>query len=161
MVKSIKEYMKYVSILQQQIDTLLQDERNNNYVMYLDEKDKELPDYDFHQTNEEIARLNDEILNIRSAINKANQDIKIGIEDYSISDGLIKIAQLNKNAERLKGLSSSKQKSSVSNFTGNYEYTEQLYDVKEAQKLYLEALEEIHALQTAIDKANIMNEIKV
>ena len=161
MKKSIKELMKYVNVLQQQIETLLQDEINNNYITYADENDKELSDYDFDYTNDEIEKLNIEILKIRSAINKANNEIKIGILDYSISDGLIRIAQLNRQAERLNDLGSNKQKSRGSTFSGNYEYTEYVYDVKEAQKLHLEVLDEIHKLQTAVDKANILNEIEI
>ena len=161
MKKSIKELMKYANFLQEQIDALTQAETINNYVVYSDKSDIEVSDYSFEETNQKINVFNQEILAIRSAINKANQEIKIGIEDYTISDGLVRIAQLSHESNRLNMLASNKQKTRASNYSGTVEFTEYLYDVKEAQKLYLDTIEKIHALQTAIDKANILTEIEV
>lgn len=161
MKKTIKEAMKHVNFLQQQITALLQAENNDNYIRYTSEVDKEVSDYNFHEVNQAIEALNQEILSIRSAINKANQVTKVGIEDYTISDALIRIAQLNAQAERYRNLSTYKQKTRESTYSGNIEYTEFLFDVKEAQKLHLETVEAIHELQTAVDKANILTEITI
>ncbi|HZJ86828.1 MAG TPA: hypothetical protein VFC75_01260, partial [Erysipelothrix sp.] len=121
----------------------------------------EMPDYDFKKTNNEIEKLNLEVLSIRSAINKANQGTKIGIKDYSISDALIRIAQLSSQSDRLEMLGSYRQKSRQTTYNGVVEYTEYVYDVKQAQDLHFETVNEIHKLQTAVDKANILTEIEI
>lgn len=161
MKKTIKEAMKHINFLTQQINSLIQDENNNNFIVYSEKEDKEESDYSFVKTNQKIENLNQEILKIRNVINKANQVVKVGIEDYTISDALIRIAQLSTLSERYEMLASNKQKSRNTTYSGQVEYTEYLYDVKEANKLYLETVEKIHALQTAVDKANILTEITI
>lgn len=161
MKKTIKESMKHISLLQQQINSITQEENNNNFINYANSKDKDETDFDFEAVNQEIEALNAEILKIRSAINKANQTTMVGVNDYSISDALIRIAQLTANSERFKILASNKQKDRNSTFSGSIEYTEYLYDVKVAKELYLTTVEKIHQLQTAVDKANILTEIEI
>lgn len=161
MKKTIKEAMKHINYLQQQITGIFQDENNNNYVRYSSEDDKEVTDYDFHQVNNQIEKLNKEILKIRSAVNKANQIVKVGVSDYTISDALIRIAQLTTLSDRYEQLARAKQKSRENTYSGVVEYMEHLYDVKEAKKLHLETVEMIHELQTAVDKANILTEIEI
>lgn len=161
MKKTIKESMKHISLLQQQINSITQEENNNNFINYATSKDKDETDFDFEAVNQEIEALNAEILKIRSAINKANQTTMVGVNDYSISDALIRIAQLSANSERFKILASNKQKDRNSTFSGSIEYTEYLYDVKVAKELYLTTVEKIHQLQTAVDKANILTEIEI
>ena len=161
MKKTIKEAMKHVNFLQQQISSLLQEESNTNYIIYSNENDKETSDFDFENLNADIEVLNKEILNIRSIINKKNQEVKVGIEDYTISDALIRIAQLTALSERFEHLGSYKQKTRQTTYNGSIEYTEYLYDVKKAQSLHLETVEKIHALQPAVDKANILTEIEL
>ncbi|NLY62581.1 MAG: hypothetical protein GX074_01810 [Erysipelothrix sp.] len=161
MKKTIKESMKHISLLQQQINSITQEENNNNFINYANSKDKDETDFDFEAVNQEIEALNAEILKIRSAINKANQTTMVGVNDYSISDALIRIAQLSANSERFKILASNKQKDRNSTFSGSIEYTEYLYDVKVAKELYLTTVEKIHQLQTAVDKANILTEIEI
>lgn len=160
MKKTIKEAMKRISFLEQQIASILSDEHKNNYVEYSSEDDKEITDYDFHAVTKELDDIHNEVLLIRKAINKANQEVLVGIDNLTISDALVRVAQLNKSASRLEMLGSHKQKSRESTYTDTVEYLERLYDVKEAQKMHLECIESIHELQTAIDKANILTEIE-
>lgn len=161
MKKTIKEAMKHINLLDQQINTLLNEERMNSYVEYATEKDKEISDYNFENTTNEILNFQDHVLKIRKAINKANQETLIGVDNLTISDGLIKLAQLNNNAQRLEQLASYKQKSRIDTYSDTTQYSERLYDVKKVRKLHLECVEEIHKLQTAIDKANILTEIEI
>lgn len=161
MKKTIKEAMKHVNFLQEQINALILDESNNNYIKYTEDKYKEESDYSFEETNAKIEALNQEILLIKNAINKANQVVKVGIEDYSISDALVRIAQLTAASGRFSGLASYKQKTRETTYNGVIETTEYLYDVKKAQKCHLETVAKIHELQTAVDKANILTEIEI
>lgn len=159
MKRTIKEAMKRINFLEQQIQNVLQDESNNNYLVYFDQEKPENTDYDFTEVTQSIDQLQSEVLQLRKAINQANQEVLVGIEKYTISDALIRIAQLTNKANRLKGLASYKQLERSMSYTNNTEYTLRLYDVKEAQRLHLDCIEQIHALQTAIDKANILTEI--
>lgn len=158
---TIKEAMKKISFLEQRINNLLQDERQNSYVEYINEADKELPSYNMEEVSQELESLQEEILKLRKAINKANQETLIGIENLTISDALIKLAQLNKNAQRFEELASYKQKARRASLGENLEWIERIYDVKEAQSQHLQILEKIYALQTALDKANILTEVEL
>ena len=160
MKRTIKEAMKRINFLEQQIQNILQDEENNSYVIYYDNEEPEQTDYNITEVNKEIESLQFEVVTLRKAINLANQEVLIGIKDYTISDALIRIAQLTNNSHRLKSLASYKQKSRQTTYSNLTEYTLRLYDVKDVQKQYLACIEEIHALQTAIDKANILTEIE-
>lgn len=156
---TIKEAMKKINLLQQQIDNLVYEESQNNFSVYVDPTDKDESDYNLSHTTQAIEVLQEEILFLRRKINAANIKTSIGIEDYSISDALVKIAQLSSNANRYLTLSQQKQRTRNVTYNGVIEVTEMLFDVKEAYEKYLEVSEKIHALQTAIDKANILTEI--
>ncbi len=156
---TIKEAMKKINLLQQQIDNLVYEESQNNFSVYVDPTDKDESDYNLNHTTKAIEVLQEEILFLRRKINAANIKTSIGIEDYSISDALVKIAQLSSNANRYLTLSQQKQRTRNVTYNGVIEVTEMLFDVKEAYEKYLEVSEKIHALQTAIDKANILTEI--
>lgn len=158
---TIKEAMKKISFLEQKINNLLQDERQNSYVEYINEADKEFSSYNIKEVSEELEKLQEEILLLRKAINKANQEILLENSKLTISDALIKVAQLNKNAQRFEELASYKQKARRATLGENLEWIERLYDVKEAQAQHLRTLEKIYALQTALDKANILTEIEL
>lgn len=158
---TIKEAMKKISFLEQRINNLLQEERQNSYVEYINEADKELPSYNMEEVSQELESLQEEILKLRKAINEANQKTLIGIENLTISDALIKLAQLNKNAQRFEELASYKQKARRASLGENLEWIERIYDVKEAQAKHLQILEKIYALQTALDKANILTEVEL
>lgn len=159
MTITIKEAMKKINLLQQQLLSLHQYEDLNNSISYLSEDDKETSDYNFNEVSQQMDELQNKILYLRRAINKANQNTMIGIHDYSISDALVRIAQLNQKAERLQALSIAKQKERIVSYTGETETIERLYDVKHVTQLHLETVEHIYQLQTAIDKANILTEI--
>lgn len=161
MTITIKEAMKKINFLQQQLSGLLNDEQLNNYTMYIDVKDKEETDYDFDAITREMDDLQNQILLIRRAVNKANQETLVGIQDYTISDSLVKIGLLNEKANRLRDLSTYKQRERSTTYNGVIETTERLYDVKIAHQQYMDTVEEIHSLQTAIDKANILTEINI
>lgn len=161
MTITIKEAMKKINFLQQQLSGLLNDEQLNNYTMYIDVKDKEETDYDFDAITREMDDLQNQILLIRRAVNKANQETLVGIQDYTISDSLVKIGLLNEKANRLRDLSTYKQRERSTTYNGVIEITERLYDVKIAHQQYMDTVEEIHSLQTAIDKANILTEINI
>lgn len=158
---TIKEAMKKINFLQQQISGLLNDEQLNNYTMYINPKDKEVTDYSFADISQKLDALQNEVLLLRRIVNKANQETLVGIEDYSISDALVKIGLLNQKANRLRDLGSEKQRQRSTTYNGVIETTERLYDVKVAHQQYLDTVEEIHKLQTAIDKANILTEITI
>lgn len=161
MKRTIKEAMKHINFLEQQISNLLQEEEKNCYIIYLENETLEESDYDFNQVTKEIENLQEAVLKLRKAINQANQEVLVGIKDYTISDALIRIAQLTNISNRYKQLAAHKQKNRMSApFSNAIEYNLRLYDVKEAQRLYFECVEEIHRLQTAIDKANILTEIE-
>lgn len=158
---TIKEAMKRIDFLERQIDGMLQFEVMNNYIVYADDEEYEVSDYNFPEVTIKIEQFQAEVLKLRKAINQANQKTLINIGDYTISDALVRMAQLNKNAERYLGLSQQKQKQREVTYNGQVEFTERLYDVNEAYNLYLATIEEIHELQTAIDKANILSEISI
>lgn len=161
MKRSIKEAIKHISFLEQQILSILQDERQNSYVEYQNEVDREPSNYDMNEVSNKIEVLQSEVLKVRKAINLANQETLVGIDDLSISDALIRVAQLTKNANRFQELANFKQKMRRTSYGDTVEYIERLYDVKLAQEKHLECLQQIYALQTAIDKANILTEIDI
>lgn len=156
---TIKEAMKRIDFLEKQLEGLLQYEELNSYITYGEDQYKENSDYDFKDTTSKILNFQSEILALRKAINIENSRVLIGIDNYTISDGLVKIALLHKLSNRYLLLSQNKQKSRETSFSGQVEFSERLYDVNLAHKLYLETVEEIFKFQTAIDKANILSEI--
>ena len=79
----------------------------------------------------------------------------------SICEGLILLAQYRKEYDRLSRLATRDQVTRRITPNGVLEYTECLYDVKEAAKAQKELNARIGKLQVAIDRANLVTEIDI
>lgn len=158
---SIKEAMKFISRLEDELNDVLSYEKRESYIVYLEREQKEETDYNFLEVSEELTDLRNKIRSVKNKINIANFNTTIEYDNLTIAEALILLAQLNSNYSRLSRLSSNKQITRRTTYDASIEYTEMLYDVNKVRKLAQEELEKIHLLQTAIDKANILTTIEV
>ena len=98
---------------------------------------------------------------IKHVISKANCEIIIDGFGISICEGLILLAQYRKEYDRLSRLAGRDQVTRRITPNGVLEYTECLYDVKQAAQAQKDLNATIGKLQVAIDRANLVNEIEV
>lgn len=161
MKMTIKEGIKMVSLIEEKINLLLDTENSSNYVVY---QESEIPNkgmYDFDKTQLELETYQLQIARIKCAIQFANATVKTDYKDLTIGEALVLLAQKTHNLNRLKKLSFGQQKSRKTTFNAVIEYTEKLYDIQKVKELSIYEKDEIHKLQSAIDKANILTEIEV
>ena len=158
---SIKEAMKMIARFENDIQELLDIERRESFIIYLANEEVTKTDYIFDKANSNLDLYQEQIRQIKNAINKANLTTKTDYKDLVISEALILLAQKNNNQIRLNELASYKQVTRKTSYEGIIEYNERLYDINKVRELLKQNTEDIHKLQTAIDKANILTEIEI
>ena len=148
---------------------LLLEEINNRFFLAANGEDVESlrPDYDFDQTQKELAVLEEKIRKVKHAINLFN--CRTAVEGKTIDEVLVYLPQLQERRNKLSTMIGRREKqrarnNAISRFSGqafilDYEYTN--YDIRKAGDMYRSVCDEIAALQTALDKANTTGEIEI
>ena len=118
--------------------------------------------YDFWETRKAINDKMEEIIKLKRAINKANNEVKIGVDDLTISDALIKISLINKELNyHLSSMATSDNVSTYLDYKDGIVYTKILYDLEECSNYVEEKKDLLTKIQIGIDKANIITEIEI
>lgn len=159
----LAEAIKRVKMLNEDIASLLRNEDNYSIVTYREESEKITNNYDYATTRRKVNEISEEILKIKKAINKANNEVKIGVGDYTISDGLIKIAMIkNELTYHLELMArSEKLTSKVDMRNDGIIYTETLYDPEICREYVKSQKELLNIIQMGIDRANLTTIISV
>ena len=159
----LAEAIKRVKMLNEDITSLLHDEDNYSIVTYREESEKITNNYDYATTRRKVNEIGEEILRIKKAINKANNEVKIGVGDYTISDGLIKIAMIrNEITYHLDSMARrEKLTSKVDMRNDGIIYTETLYDPEICKEYVKNQKELLNIIQMGIDRANLTTIISV
>lgn len=158
---SIKEIIKRIKILEDELIVLNQEEDKENYVIYLKDEKIEKSSYDFDKTNKKRQEINQEILRLKIIVQKANIKTITSYKGLSISELLILLAQKSALIQRFDLLCSKKQKARKTTNDGQIEYIEYLYDINKLKDTNLKLKQEIASMQVAIDKANIETLIEI
>ena len=155
------EAMKEIKALEEEKSLILKNERMSNKISYKEGEDKVDTGYSYAETRKRVAELDERVRKIRSALALANCTVKLEGFDATIGEGLVLLAQLNGEYERLEDLASERQVYRRITANGVLEYTECLYDVRKAAEEQRALRRRISALQVAIDRANLLNLIEV
>ena len=157
----IAEAMKLIKELEEEKEMLVYGENRRCTVSYKEGEQKVLPDYNYQETRQRIAELDGEVRRIKFIISQANCKIQLDGFGISICEGLILLAQYRKELGRLSRLATREQVTRRITPNGVLEYTECLYDVKDAVQAQKDLNNLIGKLQVAIDKANLVNEVEL
>ncbi len=155
------EAMKEIRALEEEKERLLDNEEERKYVSYKEGEEKVNSGYDYRKTREAVAAIDEKVRKIKSALAKANCTVKLEGFDATIGEGLIMLAQLGGEYERLTYMSKMRQISRRITSNGILEYTECLYDVEAVAAECGELKRKIGALQIAIDRANLTSMIDI
>ncbi len=155
------EAMKRIKELEEEKEKLVYVEENRCTVSYKEGEAKVVGTYNYERTREQIAEIESEIRRIRFAIAKANCEVKIDGFDITIAEGLVLLAQLRAEHQRLARLASRAQLTRRLTMNGILEFTECLYSVEKAEEEQKELGRTISKLQVSIDRANLTNEIEI
>lgn len=153
--------MKLLKELAEQKSALLAAENKNCTISYREGEEKTACDYDYAATRAAEEEIDERVLRIRSALAHANCTVKVDFEGLTLAEALVLLAQLQNKRRQLEYLAGMKQLSRRITENGTIEYTEKLFDVKEAAQDAKEVRARIGALQIAIDRANLNNYIEV
>ena len=112
---------------------------------------------EYGATRKRVAEIDAVVLRIRFAFAMANTAVALEGFDRTVAEGLVWIAQLQEKRRQLETLAGAIQLTRRITPNGILEYTERLYDVGAAKVQAAETVRTIHALQVAIDRANLLN----
>lgn len=155
------EAMKEIKALEEDKSLILDNERISNKVSYKEGEAKVDTGYSYSDTRKRIEEIDTKVRKIRSALALANCTVTLDGFDCTIGEGLVLLAQLNAEYQRLEDMASERQMYRRITANGVLEYTECLYDVKKVAEEQKALRRKISALQVAIDRANLLNLIEV
>ena len=155
------EAMKEIRALEEEKDLCLINESERSRVSYKEGEQKVNTGYCYTETRAKIAELDARIRKIRAALAKANCTVELEGYGITIGEGLVLLAQMNAEYDRLSQLCRAQQISRRITPNGTLEYTECLYDVKSVEEERNELKRRIGALQIAIDRANLISFIEI
>ena len=153
--------MKEIKALEEEKSNILDAERISNKISYKEGECKVDTGYSYEDTRKKVAEIDEKVRKIRSALALANCTVILDGFDVTIGEGLVMLAQLNAEYERLENMASDRQMYRRITANGVLEYTECLYDVKKVGEEQKALRRRISALQVAIDRANLLNLIEV
>lgn len=153
---------KMVRTLNSEIAHLDSVEIANNMVVYSDKEDKLVPNYNLAEHQAKLDRLNGNIQNIKHAINQFNCRYVLPGVGITIDVALIEMAVLTKRVAVLNRMRAVPAKTRNSIFRGeDVEYREPNYSLELAEEMYNKANSRLVEIQSAINLANVTNEIEV
>lgn len=155
------EAMKLIKELEERGRVVVFTEAKRSKVSYKEGEEKRPVKYDYAATRREISEIDERIRKIKHALAVANCTVKLDGFGITIGEGLVYLAQLNAELQRLNGLSEAEKLTRRITTNGVLEYTECLYDPEEAEKDQKELYSKICKLQVAIDRANLTNQIEI
>ena len=149
---------KLLKQLQDDKNYLLDYENNSSTYIRVSGYDDERPEYNYSQTRDEINAIDAKICKIKHAINLFNCTTTLPDMDITVDAALVKMAQLNKEKDRLdimrKRLPVSRRQNRYGDSSQLVEYTCANYDIEVAKNDYNDIAAEIRALQIGIDYIN-------
>lgn len=159
---TLAEAIKKVKRLNEEINLLITLESKTSEVSYRTQEQITPTSYDFWETRKVIKEKSEELIKIKHAINKANNETLIGIDDLTISDALIKSTLINKEINyHLDPMSMKEKLSSSIDYRDGIIYTELLYNPKECAQYVAEQKDLLYKIQIGIDRANMITEIEI
>lgn len=114
------------------------------------------PEYSYVNTQAAIDALNTKIRKVKHAINVFNTTTKLPELGITIDEALILIPQLTKKRNKLNEMKSRLPRTRVNNFRGSnvIDYEIVNYNISQVEEDYYDVVEELAALQTALDEVN-------
>lgn len=119
------------------------------------------PEYDFFQTREAIARINEKELIIKHALNKFNAETIVGDTGLTIDQCLVRLPQLNIELNTMKLMKKyhKKERAGIQGNVIDYVYTS--YDPDDAAEEYDNIQTLINHIQLELDKVNTSVQFRV
>lgn len=137
-------------------------ESSNNMVCYSEGEEKLIPEYDMEKHQAELDRLNGNIQAIKHAINQFNCSYVLPNLGITIDVALVEMAVLSRRVAVMNRMRGVPKKSRSNTFRSEtVEYREPNYSLELANQLYDKMSNRLTEIQSALNLANVTNEIEV
>lgn len=167
MKKCNTELMKELKAIQADLAELIANAGNKSTVCYYEGEEEVERDFDYKKFVNEMSELRDQERHIKALLAYSNATTKlVGMEELTIGEGLLKLAQLNNQLRVIAGYKTrNRVVKSVKHatFEGDKDrvyVTEHLYDPTQVDADIKSLQREISHLQVAIDRTNLTNMIE-
>ena len=149
---------KRVRDLNKEIDFIYSNESSKMTYTEVEGVTPVVPDYDFLNTRLSLEALEKEVIAYKHAINKFNSETVVPGIDLTIDQVLIKMAQLNKQKERLEHMRKIQSKAVNTGFgrstTVKVEYVVANFKHEDVESAYKAVCKQITDLQVNLDICN-------
>lgn len=147
---------KIVKQLEMKKSDILNDQKRNAfYEKFPDEESVEIPYYNFNETQNEIEKIDNSIMEIKHCINVFNSTTKVNNMDMTIDKVLVRMAQLNNHLNDVTRMANSKKKSVSSAFSSKDSFVFINYELSDASAYVDKLRKEIMDIQLNLDTTNM------
>ena len=160
------ELMKELKAIQAELAEVIRIADTKATITYYEGEEEVERDFDYVEFVNQTNALREQERKIKSLLAYSNTTTKlVGLEELTIGEGLIKLAQLNNQLKMLASYKTTKQVVKTlkhATFEGDKDrvyVTEHLYDPKLVDEDIKSLQREISRLQVAIDRTNLTNMI--
>lgn len=167
MKKCNTELMKELKAVQSELSELIQRADSKNTVEYYDGEEEVERDFDYAEFVSKMRELRQQEGHIKALLAYSNATTKlVGMDDLTIGEGLVKLAQLNNEIKTLARYRTAKQVVKTikhATFEGDKDRVlvrEHLYDIHQVDEDIKSLQREVSRLQVAIDRTNLTNMIE-
>lgn len=162
MKMTIDSAQKKIRELQVELMLARNERERNDSVSYVKDEPKLDIHFNIGETYSKIAKLTNQILSLKHAINVFNTTTYLpGIEDMTVDVALVALPIYQQELATYKGMRGANKITRRAMLNNTVEYTELTYDVEAAEKLYLGFQDSIVRLQQAINEVNMTGTIDV
>ena len=162
MLKCNAELIKEIKILESKKDDILNAEKEDCRLTYVEGETKLKNNYDYKSTREIVDKIDADIRHMKALLAYSNATTIVPEFNMTIGECLIYLAQLNKKKELISEFASYKQLTRISSsYTNKVEYSETLFNVNKVKDELEDLQRLISKLQMAIDRTNLTNMIEI
>lgn len=158
---------KMLKKLNEDKDFYVAKERESSFYIVSNDEEPVVPEYDYKETADCIAAIDEKIVKIKHAINMVNVTSKVDVngEQMSVDEILVKMAQLNRRKSILDEMRKRQPKAryNIGSYSRNPvpEYIYINYDLDLVKQEYEKVDAYIAAMQIALDKFNQTFEFEI
>ncbi len=155
------EAMKEIRTLEEEKRLVIANERTGYVISYKEGEKRIENGYSYSETRRKIAELDARIRKIKAALAYANCTTVLEGFDITIGEGLVMLAQLGAEYERISDMCATPRISRRITPNGTLEYSECQFTAEEINEQRSELKRKIGALQVAIDRANLLGTVDI
>lgn len=164
---SATELMKKLKYIEEEINAIHQQDEEKSFVPVAESREDGVStlvplypsNYDLEENRNRVRNLHEEERRIKKVLNEFNNSQKVSGYDFTIAEGLVRIAELRGEIRVLTNMTKSGAYAYDRYRSASSSLTKAMFDINMAKEYLRHYQRELSSLQVAVDKTNLTSSI--